>query len=337
MIDHREQIQAIFQENQNFLLIPHQRPDPDALGASTALFRFLEKSLSKNVTILSPSEISKSLYEIPLTEKIIIFDEENESEFDIHFQKADVVILIDHNAPSRSKPLTDKIENYSGTKIVIDHHQKPADWADFFFHDTTAASTCTLIYRLLDFLNATDQIDKEMASSIYTGIVGDTGLFKYANTGTESHEIATEMIKKGIDYEGIHRKIFDSFTESRLRFIGFCISEKLVIKREYKTAYFWITLGEQKQFNLQTGDTEGLVNYARMLEGINLAVLIKEAEDGVRMSFRSNGTFHVNQLAGNFGGGGHLNAAGASSDLPIKETIEKLHKLLEENKEKLNY
>jgi bifunctional oligoribonuclease and PAP phosphatase NrnA len=205
------------------------------------------------------------------------------------------------------------------------------------YWDDKASSTCELVYRFIVELGLKSGIDKETASCLYTGIVTDTGSFRYSNCSSLTHVIAAELMDFGIDHVAIHDYVFDSYTENRVRFIGYAISQKLEVLKEYNTALIVINKQELKEYDIVTGDTEGLVNYGLSIEGIKFAVLIIDRSRIVKMSFRSKGHFASNNFAlKHFNGGGHFHAAGGSSYLSLDETVAQFKEALKQYKEELN-
>jgi phosphoesterase RecJ-like protein len=219
----------------------------------------------------------------------------------------------------------------------VDHHLSPEHFAEFMLWDVKAAATAELIYDLIVMLGHKDKITVPIAECLYAGIMTDTGSFRHPSTTQKVHLVVSELIGLGLEPSRIHKLIYDNSSEQRLRFLGFALSEKLVVLPEYRTAYFAITAEELKRFESQTGDTEGLVNYALSIEGIVMGVLMVDRTEAVKMSFRSVGDFSVNQFArDNFNGGGHKNAAGGRSDIGLVATEQKLLSLLPQYAQQIN-
>jgi phosphoesterase RecJ-like protein len=228
------------------------------------------------------------------------------------------------------------IREAPATKVLIDHHLEPEDFADITFSDTTAAATAELVFEIIRDLGDQDLIDVKIGECLYAGIMTDTGSFRHPSTSRNVHLIIAELLHIGVNTSKVHRLIYDSHTESRLRFLGYVLKEKLTVLREFKTAYIAITADELKEYDSKTGDTEGLVNFALSIEGVIFAALIIDRPGGIKMSFRSVGDFSVNDFARkNFDGGGHRNAAGGISFLPLDETVRKFVSLLPQYQEEL--
>ncbi len=221
------------------------------------------------------------------------------------------------------------LEKYPNDFAMIDHHQQPDD-VTYMYSDTKICSTCQMVYQFIEMNNDVDLIDKEIATCLYTGIMTDTGSFRFRSTTSKTHRIIADLIDKGAENDRIHNNVYDANSYNRLLLLGKALSN-LQILPAYKTAYITLTDEEKKRFDFQKGDTEGIVNYALSLKGIVFAaIFIEDSEQNlVKISFRSKGKFSVNQFARNhFEGGGHDNAAGGKSEIPMAETVTKFSDLL---------
>jgi phosphoesterase RecJ-like protein len=325
----------ILSQRKNIAIISHSNPDGDSVGSSLGLYHFLNAYGHKAVVIV-PNKYPDFLAWIPGEESILVYDKDKKQSEKI-LKEADIIFSLDHNAPSRTGEMKDAFINAEGIKIMIDHHINPDLTAyDFSFSTTETSSTSELIFDMMAELNP-QLINKTISECIYVGIMTDTGSFSYSCNSEKTFRIVAELFKNGIDGVKIHKLIYDTFSESRLRLLGYCLSDKLVVLPEYHTAYIWLTKEELDRFNYKTGDTEGVVNYALGIKGIKFAALFTEREDKIRISFRSTDTFEVNTFAGNhYEGGGHKNAAGGDSFLPMKDTLEKFENLLNKYIDKLS-
>jgi phosphoesterase RecJ-like protein len=221
-------------------------------------------------------------------------------------------------------------------KALIDHHLEPEKFADFEQWDQTAASTAELVYQLIAELGDEALIDKNIANCLYAGIVTDTGGFRHSNTNHKVFKIASELVAKGADPSNVSKLIYDTNSLERLRLIGYVLSQKLQVLPEYRTAYMVLSAEELKRFGSQTGDTEGLVNYGLSVKGVKLSVMISDRRENIKLSFRSLGSFSVNDLARkHFEGGGHRNAAGGQTNLTLEQTLQKFLSLIPEYKNQL--
>jgi len=317
------------------VITTHHKPDADAMGSSLGLMLFLN-NLGIPATCISPTDFASFLEWMRGSEELMVF-EENEAKCTAIADEADFIFCLDFNHLSRINEFGEVVGKSKAKKILIDHHQFPQGFEDYTYWDDTASSTCELVYRFIVDLKMQSFIDKDIAACLYTGIVTDTGSFRYSNCSSRTHVIAAELMDFGIDHVAIHDMVFDSYTENRVRFIGYAISQKMEVLREYQTVLITINKQELKDYNVITGDTEGLVNYGLSIEGIKFAVLIIDRSKIVKMSFRSKGKFAANNFAKNhFNGGGHFHAAGGSSLVPFEETIKEFKTVLKQYKEEFN-
>jgi phosphoesterase RecJ-like protein len=181
-----------------------------------------------------------------------------------------------------------------------------------------------------------ESINHQCATSIYTGMMTDTGAFTFNSNNPEIYFIISELLTKGIDKDQIYNNIYNTYSADRLQLMGYALSTKMEILPEYKTAIITLTSEELKRYNYQEGDTEGFVNLPLSIKGITFSVLIKENTTNVKLSLRSRGSFPVNQLAATyFHGGGHINAAGGESYVTLSQTVEQLKQMLPLYKEKI--
>ena len=206
----------------------------------------------------------------------------------------------------------------------------PEGFDDFRHWDSSAAATAQLIYDfIVNEMNDRESITPEMATCLYTGIMTDTGSFRFPSTTAEVHLIIADLIKLGAENWKIHEQVFNSSTENRLKFLGFCLLNRLEVLPEYNTALFAISHEDIQRFNVTTGDTEGLVNYALSVSGIRLAALIIDRKERIKISLRSIGDFPCNEICNKyFNGGGHKNASGGSSDENLEATVKTFKSIL---------
>ena len=324
----------------NVIITTHAKPDGDAMGSSLALYHFL-KAQGHFVRVIIPDAYPGFLAWLPGINNSINFELE-EIKAKKLISEAKVIFSLDYNALSRVNKLGDAIANSAASKVLIDHHLKPDTFDDYRLWDSNACSTCELIYDYILQAGSLDDINKDIADNIYTGIMTDTGSFRFPSTTSKVHRIIANLIDKGSLVGQIHQNVYDSYTENRLRFIGHILKEKMTIVHEYNMAYIAITSEERKKYNLVGGDTEGLVNYPLSMKNIKMAVMITDrtpdgaTEKTVRMSFRSQGDIAVNEIASNhFSGGGHKNAAGGTSDRDIDTTVQELLDILPKYKSTL--
>jgi len=316
-------VEAISAANK-IVITAHKSPDGDSIGSSVGLYRFIQK-LNKEVSICHPDKAPTYLQWLEGVEDILVF-EENADAVREKLAEADVLICLDYNDFSRvGKDMQEELEKFDKQIILIDHHLNPAPITDLILSETEVCSTCQLVYEVIAQSNQKHLLDTNIVTPLYLGIVTDTGSFRFPSVEARTHQIIAEMIELGLIHYKVHENTFDNNTVDRLKLRGFATSEKLELLHNNKVALISLSQAELNRFNYQKGDTEGLVNMALSVDGINAAILLTEQDDLIRMSFRGKGVYEVNIIANEqFGGGGHKYAAGGSSTLSLNDTIAKL-------------
>ncbi|WP_224484487.1 DHH family phosphoesterase [Robertkochia aurantiaca] len=320
---------------QHILIIPHKNPDGDAMGSCLGLMRALEKR-GHEAFVLAPNDYPEFLKWLPGTEKVMVYEQDRNRAAE-EIKKASLVFTLDFNSLGRIGDLSQELENYEGDYVMIDHHQQPDDYARFTYSDPNMSSTCEMVYDFLEKMELSSEIDEQTATCLYTGIMTDTGSFRFPSTTSRTHRVIADLIDRGARNDQIHGAVFDSNSLDKLHLLG-CALKNLVTLEEYHTAYISLSQEELDQHNFKKGDTEGFVNYGLSLTGIKFAVIfIENKQEGIiKISFRSKGDFSVNDFArSHFNGGGHINAAGGRSELNLEKTIEKFRDLLPRYKNEL--
>jgi phosphoesterase RecJ-like protein len=321
-------IKKILETPKKIAIIPHRSPDGDAMGSTLALYHFLLK-INHQPTVISPNEFPNFLEWLPASETVIIYENDRVNTTKI-LNEAELVFTLDFNSLYRTGDMEQVLKKLTVPFIMIDHHQKPDDYAAFTYSDTSFGSTCEMIYNFIEFLDKKDFIDKTIATCLYTGILTDSGSFRYPKTTGTTHRIVAEFIDLGIENTEIPNLLFDNASYNRLQLLGRALQNMKVLP-EYKTSYITLSQKELDEFNYEKGDTEGIVNYGLTIKGIVFAVIFIEHNDEniIKISFRSQGNFDVNQFArDHFNGGGHINAAGGKSNLSMEETVKKFENLI---------
>jgi phosphoesterase RecJ-like protein len=320
-LEHLNELKKLLSSSKKIAIIPHKNPDGDAIGSTLALWHFLVNS-GHTASIVSPNDFPKFLKWMPGADKILNFEKENIQSKSC-MQNADIVFTLDFNHLGRVGHMSETLESANATFVMVDHHQEPSDYAKIVYSDVSMSSTCEMVYVLIKKLGDENSITPEMANCIYTGIMTDTGSFKFTATTSNTHRVIADLMDKGAEGTEIHHRIYDTNSPSRLHLLG-CALKNMVILQEYQTAYITLSQEELDKYDYQKGDTEGFVNYGLTLDGIRFAVIfIENKEEGIfKISFRSVGDFSVNDFARkHFHGGGHTNAAGGKSDYSTEETI----------------
>ncbi|PKP50591.1 MAG: DHH family phosphoesterase [Bacteroidetes bacterium HGW-Bacteroidetes-11] len=325
------QLKELLTTTSNILITTHYNPDGDALGSSLGLYHYLHLK-GYSAKILVPNEYPDFLGWMPGNSDMTVYSK-NQSEGDALIDWAEVIFCLDYNAIQRVNLFSDKLINAKGVKVLVDHHLQPEPQFDYMFSMIETSSTSELVYDLICALGDQDIIEKNIAMCLYVGIMTDTGSFSFACNLPHTYEVVAELVRRGVDTEQVHRLVYDTYSEQRMRLLGHCLSEKLTVVKDCATAYIWLSKDDMKKFKVQPGDTEGIVNYALSIKGISFAALFTEKPDKVRISFRSKGNFSVNDFSRNhFNGGGHRNAAGGETRLKMNETIELFTSLLPQYK-----
>lgn len=309
-------------------IIPHRSPDGDAMGSTLGLYHFLKK-LNHDAIVIAPNEFPDFLAWLPGSENVLIFEKDKENVAKV-LQDSELIFTLDFNALHRTGEMENVLNKLTAPFIMIDHHQKPDDYATFMYSNTKFGSTCEMIYNFISYLDKKYLLDETIASCLYTGIVTDSGSFRFPTTTSETHRVAAALLDLGARNGDIHNSLFDNNSYHRLQLLGRAL-QNLKVYPEYKTSYIRLSQQELDEFKYVKGDTEGIVNYGLTIKGIVFAaIFIENKEEGiVKISFRSQGNFDVNQFARQyFNGGGHINAAGGKSNKSLDETIKDFESIL---------
>lgn len=322
-------INQLLKPENKIVIITHYNPDGDAIGSSLGLKHFLkQKGLQADVIV--PNDFPKFLKWMPEAKKIIIADYKRKQAGEAIYN-ADVIFILDFNASNRSGNLVGPwLEKARATKILIDHHQQPEDF-DFVYSDTTIPATSQMIYHFIEALDDEKLVNQDIADCLYTGIMTDTGGFRFRSTSATTHRIIANLIEKGADPAMITSNTWDTNTVSRLHLLSLILSRIEVVK-DGKVAILWLKRDELKEFGFQKGDTEGFVNYGLSIMGTQVSAFFMEDlyEDFIKISFRSKEDVDVNQFSRKyFNGGGHINAAGGKYFKSIEDTIEDFKEKIE--------
>jgi len=324
-----DEIKKLLSVPKKIVIVSHRNPDGDAYGSSLALYHYLLK-FDHIVTVVSPNEAPEFLNWLPAQDKIVIFEKEIEKGMQL-LNEAEIVFTLDFNSLQRVGPkMLIPLENIKPIFVMIDHHQQPDSYAKYAFVDPESCSTSQLIYQFIEKLNHLEHIDQDVATCIYTGILTDTGSFRFPSTTSLTHRIVANLLDLGANNSEIYNRIHNVNTVNRVQLLGRALKNLRVLK-EYHTAYITLSQKDLREFNFKKGDTEGFVNYALSIENIIFAaIFIEDRKQGIiKISFRSSGTFSVNEFSRNhFNGGGHINAAGGKSEISLSRTIQKFTEIL---------
>lgn len=319
-IDHAEKW---FERADKIVIVTHVSPDGDAIGSSLGLWHFLE-SQEKTVNVIVPNAFPDFLRWMPGAKDIIRYDKYTEFANKL-LNEADVICCLDFNALSRIDAMADAVAQSPARKIMIDHHLNPEAFCKIIISHPEISSTSELVFRLICRLGYFEDITKEGAECIYTGMMTDTGGFTYNSNDREIYFIISELLSKGIDKDEIYRKVYNTYSEGRLRLMGYVLYDKMQVFPQFNSALIWLTKEEQSKFQYVKGDTEGFVNIPLSIKNIIFSVFLREdtEKNMIKVSLRSVGTFPCNKVAAEFfNGGGHLNASGGEFYGTMDEAID---------------
>lgn len=321
-------IQELLSTPKKIAIIPHRSPDGDAMGSTLGLYHFLLK-YNHQAIVISPNEFPDFLDWMPGSETVKIYEKNKKACAKI-LEEAELIFTLDFNALHRVGEMENVLSKLTAPFIMIDHHQSPDSYAAYTYSDTSFGSTCEMLYNFISSLGKRNAIDKTIATCIYTGILTDSGSFRFPKTTGTTHRIIADLIDLGVENTEIPTLLYDNSSYERLQLLGRALQNMKVLP-EHKTAYITLTQAELDSFNYIKGDTEGIVNYGLSIKGIVFtAIFIENAEEKIiKISFRSQGDFDVNLFAReHFNGGGHRNAAGGKSEVSMEETIKKFEDLV---------
>ncbi|UCD77733.1 MAG: DHH family phosphoesterase [Desulfobacterales bacterium] len=301
-----DQIINQIKKAQHILLASHSEPDGDAVSSLLALGLALSK-LEKKTTLYNASPIPAVYRFLPSVERIVTHIKEAET--------YDVALILDCGDLSRIGEASATV-NQIPVIINIDHHISNTGFGCMKLVDAQACSTAEIVYRLITALNAA--IDKAIATSIYTGILTDTGSFRFSNTNQAAFAISREMIALGVEPYRVAQHVFGTYSLGRIKLLNLAL-DSLEISDNGKLSIMTVTNAMFEYTKTQPEDVDGMINYARRIEDVKVAALIQEQRNGkirsdnrrrFHVSLRSDGSVDVAAIAGAFGGGGHPSAAG---------------------------
>lgn len=334
MLDTASLIKLLAQPKK-IVITTHHKPDGDAMGSSLGLYNYLIQQ-GHHAKVISPTDYPDFLSWLPGNGEVIIFTEQVKEATEL-IAAADLIFCLDFNALNRINEMGELVGESNALKIMIDHHLEPQDFDDYRYWDINACATAQLIYTfIVEEFNNKKFINKDVATCLYTGIMTDSASFSLPKTTSAVHRIVADLIDAGAINWQIHEQIYKNASENRLRFLGICLSERLEVLHEFKTAIIAVTKEDLEKYDVITGDTEGIVNYALSIAGIKLAAFIVERNDKVKLSLRSKGEFPANEICKKyFNGGGHRNAAGGMSTDSLEQVVAQFKLILPEYKKLL--
>ncbi len=324
----------LVETGKKIVIVPHENPDGDAIGASLGLAEILQ-STGHEISIISPGDYPGFLKWFSSKAEVIIFDK-NKDKANRKFENADIIFCIDFNEPKRAGEVEKKITAFTKTKVLIDHHPYPTDFCDITISEPGYSSSSELVFDVIKAIDFEGFIGHDAAEALFTGIMTDTGSFSHNISNPNTFNVAASLIQCGIDTGKIQSEVYHNFSANRMKLLGYSLNEKMDVFPELRTAVISLTKEELEIYKFEPGDSEGFVNYPLSVNNIVFSALFIEKEGFVKASFRSKGNFPANDFSRNhFNGGGHLNAAGGESFLNLNDTIEKFKQLLIQYKHQL--
>lgn len=321
-----DKARTLIRDSQNIIITNHINPDGDAMGSALGLASLL-KAIGKNVAVVVPNDYPNFLKWMTGSDEVYIYEEDVKRSEEL-VNKADLIFHLDYNSLKRSGSLEHLFVDAPAKKIMIDHHQQPEDFTDLVYSDTGMSSTSEMIYHFAEALDLVQHLTREAAEALYTGIITDTGNFRFSSTSPETHRVAGALLELGVESQIIASRVYDANRPERLQLLARML-QKMDVLKEFNTVILSLSENDLREFNFQKGDTEGFVNYGLSMEGIELSIFLYPSHDKVKMSFRSKSNFDVNQLARtHFNGGGHMNAAGGISHESVQQNIKRIKSVL---------
>lgn len=324
---HSNKLSKLFSEAEKIVLICHINPDGDAIGSMLALYYYL-LSKGKNVEMVSPNYMQDFLLWMEGTDKINVFLRRRKK-CKKQVEEADLIVMVDFNQTDRLGEIEGEVMRSKAYKVVIDHHVNPSQWADYLISLPSRCATAEIIHDLVTTMEGKAFDNISYVEAVYVGIITDTGSFDFGSYDGHTLRVVAELLDYGVDKEKIRLKIYNNFSSDRMRLMGFALDQRMVIFKEYSTAYIFLSNDDLQKYNHIKGDTEGFVNLPLEIKDIEFSVLFMEKTDLIKLSFRSKNNFPVNEFAEKyFGGGGHKNAAGGEFKGSLSNAIETFTKIV---------
>jgi phosphoesterase RecJ-like protein len=299
-------LKNILVETNSFLLTTHVNPDADAIGSEIALLEILKALGKKEIHIINTSSIPYNLTFFDKEKIIQQYESDKHSEI---IKSVDVLIGLDFNRSDRLTRMRDDFLNSKKLKITIDHHQDVEDFVHHSFVDSEYSATGHIIY---DFIKKTSitELTYPIAYPLYAAIMTDTGSFRFERTTPEIHYIAAELISKGVNPTEVYDRIYDQSRFSKIKLLGKALETLQLFGKNQQISYMIIKQNDFEALKAYEQDTDTFVNFNLSIEGVTIGLLFIELKEGFKVSLRSKGNIPINKLAAEFGGGGHINAAG---------------------------
>jgi phosphoesterase RecJ-like protein len=325
-IQQLDEIRSELNSPRDIVLVTHRNPDGDALGSMLGMQIYLQRC-GHFVKSIAPSEFPASFKWMPFSDQIIIHDlDPLVSEQAIKW--ASVVICLDFNALDRIDKVGKLISDNDKECWLVDHHVDPEPFAKIEYSNSSASSTCEMVFEIIHGLDDLIKLGVDGGTCLFTGILTDTGSFKHS-TSSRLFKVVSKLKEMGVDDYDIQDRVFNSYSEKRLRLLGHCLANRMELLPELKSGIIHLTKADYDEFDISRGDTEGIVNYLLMMPNIKVAAFITEQPTLVKLSLRSKGNISVQALAReHFNGGGHINASGGYTFSSLGQVISKFKRVI---------
>jgi len=314
-------LKTYINKGDKFVIISHEMPDGDAIGSSLGLYHYLSSFDKKSIKVVVPNSFPDFLKWMPGATDIVIGELYPDFASQLILE-ADVIFCLDFNAIKRVGKLASTLAASDARKVLIDHHPDPERFSKIEISFPEMCSASELVFRVICALGDVDLIEKPAAACLYAGMMTDTGAFTFNSNNEGIYLIVSELLKNGIDKDDIYRKIYQVYSLSRIRLMGYVLYEKLKTYPAERAALFTLSRSELNRFKYKCGDTENFVNLPLSIKEIYFSVFMREEKHLIKISFRSEGDFPCNVFASRyFNGGGHKNASGGEFYGSMEEAV----------------
>lgn len=294
---------------ESIVILTHENPDGDAIGTGLALYNSL-KQIGKNPDIIIP-EYSRTFAFLPGTNEI-------KSESDI--KRYDLAISVDCATIKMLNGFSNYFED-AKVKVSIDHHSTNTMFGDYNYVIPDAPACAQVLLVVLEYFKI--DITKEIGTCILTGIITDTGGFKYSGVTAETFKFVAELLEKGINVSKVYKRVLQTKTKANFE-LNRIAANRLEFFEDGKVAFTYITKEDEEKVNAESGDHDGIVETGRDIEGVEVSIFIRQTDKGCKVSMRSNEYVNVSDVCLLLGGGGHIRAAGVSMQCTIEQAKERI-------------
>ena len=293
----------------DIVILTHENPDGDAIGSSLAMYNSL-KQIGKNVDLIIP-EFPKTFDFLPGSSEVK--QEGKDTNYDL-------ALALDCGDIKRLSSYVEYFEN-ANVRISIDHHSANTMFADYNFVNPAAPACAQILITILPEIGV--EIDKNIGTCLLTGIITDTGGFRYAGVTSETFEFAAELLNKGVNVSDTYKRVLQTLTKSSFELRRRAIN-RIEFYEDGKISFTYITKKDDEEVGSSGNDHDGIVEIGRDIEGVEISIFLREIDDGYKISLRSNDYVNVSDICLMFSGGGHQRAAGGSISLPFEQAKEKV-------------